>query len=37
VNTIKFLAAFGLWVFVAKAAWEGLRGGVSGASAEGEV
>ena len=26
-NTIKFFAAFGLWVFVAKMAWDGLRAG----------
>lgn len=27
VNTIKFLAAFGLWVFVAREAWERLNAG----------
>jgi hypothetical protein len=37
VNTIKFLAAFGLWVFVAKEARDGLRGGAAAAGAEGEA
>lgn len=36
-NNIKFLAAFGLWVFLAKKAWDGLRGDVGGASVEGEA
>ena len=35
LNAIKFLAAFGLWVFVAKETWEGLRGGGAEAAAEG--
>jgi hypothetical protein len=35
LNTIKFFAAFGLWVFVAKEAWKGLRGGAVEPSAEG--
>jgi alpha-1,2-mannosyltransferase len=32
LNTIKFFAAFGLWVFLAKETWDGLR---AGAKAEG--
>ena len=32
VNAIKFFAAFGLWVFLAREAWAGLRGGGGGAA-----
>jgi hypothetical protein len=34
-NAVKFFAAFGLWVFVAKRAWDDLRGGGVGAEAPG--
>jgi hypothetical protein len=36
-NAVKFFAAFGLWVFVAKEAWEGVRGGAPGAPAGGDA
>jgi hypothetical protein len=36
-NTIKFLAAFGLWVFLARETWNGLRSGVEGAAVEDEA
>jgi hypothetical protein len=34
VNAVKFFAAFGLWVFLAWRAWEDLRAGAPGATAE---
>ena len=37
VNTIKVLAAFGLWVFLAKETWDGVRGVAQGAAVEGEA
>ncbi|HEX8286204.1 MAG TPA: glycosyltransferase family 87 protein [Pyrinomonadaceae bacterium] len=33
VNAVKFFAAFGLWYFVARRAWEALRAGRAGAEA----
>jgi hypothetical protein len=35
VNAVKFFAAFGLWVFVAKRAWDDLRAGGAGRAAAG--
>ncbi|MCA1619610.1 MAG: DUF2029 domain-containing protein [Acidobacteria bacterium] len=35
LNAVKFFAAFGLWVFLAKRAWEGLRAGAAEAAASG--
>jgi hypothetical protein len=38
LNAIKFFAAFGLWLFVAREAWGALRrGGVAEGATEGGV